>query len=308
MTDGSETSNAKARLTSKEKGKGKRKRPAPISQAADGGGVNDDSGEDVVDTTKRQFTRSTRSKRGDGNQTIEVSQSRVHTPSADDFTQTSTQGLPSGLAILPLPPALLDYQDLVPEGILQALDAFVPPPIASRTRTRTRKQDAPKVDAANGLSELLRLQKELTIAQTMIIERDTDLDQMRTAIQMLSEEIKLWVTRCRQLVGVMQVVEMERDNFKAGEGHAKELGTGFKVKLEQGDSESGLLELSEITAELADTKAQLAIARMQAEAYKVRFDIANSLFDEDDMEIIGAARSLESNSSMSKFFPDIFHQ
>ena len=70
MTGGAETSNAKTRPTTKEKGKGKRKRPAPVIQA---GGEN---GHDIVDTKKGQFTRSTRSKRGGGAQTLEVSQSR----------------------------------------------------------------------------------------------------------------------------------------------------------------------------------------------------------------------------------------
>jgi len=72
MTGAAETSNVKPRLTTKEKGKGKRKRPAPITQAD----AEDDQDEDVVDTTKRQFTRRTRSKRGVGAQTLEVSLSR----------------------------------------------------------------------------------------------------------------------------------------------------------------------------------------------------------------------------------------
>jgi len=72
MTGAAETSNVKARLTPKERGKGKRKRPAPITQAD----AEDDQDEDVVDTTKRQSTRSTRSKRGGGAQTLEVSQYR----------------------------------------------------------------------------------------------------------------------------------------------------------------------------------------------------------------------------------------
>jgi hypothetical protein len=71
MTGAAETSSAKARLTTKEKGKGKRKRPAPVVQADAGKG--DDDEDDVVDTTKRQFTRSTRRNRGGSQQTIEVS-------------------------------------------------------------------------------------------------------------------------------------------------------------------------------------------------------------------------------------------
>lgn len=70
------------------------------------------------------------------------------------------------------------------------------------------------------------------IAQTTIEECDGTAYERLEAMGLLNDEIKLWVTRCRQLVGVLQEVEMERDNFKAGEGHAKELGTGFKVKLE----------------------------------------------------------------------------
>jgi hypothetical protein len=75
MKGETETSNAKDKLTTKEKGKGKRKRPEPVIQADAGNGDDD---EDVVDTTKRQFTRSTRQKRGDGQQTIDVSNSRDH--------------------------------------------------------------------------------------------------------------------------------------------------------------------------------------------------------------------------------------
>jgi hypothetical protein len=159
---------------------------------------------------------------------------------ADDFTQASTQGLPSGLAIVPLPPALLDYQDLVPEGILQALDSFVPAPIPIAHRTRNR--NAPVTEAETGGSEILRLKKELVMAQTTIEECDGVADERLGAMGMLNDEIKLWVTRCRQLVGVLQVVEVERDNFKAGEGHAKELGTGFKVKLEDTGNEANAFE------------------------------------------------------------------
>ena len=77
MTGAAETSSSKARLTTKEKGKGKRKRkrPATISQADAGNGDNED---DVVDTTRRQFTRSTRQNKEDGQQTIDVSHSRDH--------------------------------------------------------------------------------------------------------------------------------------------------------------------------------------------------------------------------------------
>jgi hypothetical protein len=145
---------------------------------------------------------------------------------ADDFTQASTQGLPSGLAIVPLPPALLDYQDLVPEGILQALESFVraPNPIATRTRSR----NAPVTDAEAGGSEVLRLKKELVLAQTTIEECDGVADERLQAMGMLNDEIKLWVTRCRQLVGVLQEVEMERDNYKAGEGMQRNWGRDSK--------------------------------------------------------------------------------
>lgn len=70
MTGGTETSRSKARLSAKEKGNRKRKRPAPIIQADAGDGDGED---DVIDTTKRQFTRSTRRNRGGSQQTIEVS-------------------------------------------------------------------------------------------------------------------------------------------------------------------------------------------------------------------------------------------
>ena len=72
MIGAAEISNAKARLTTELKGKGKRKRPAPVIQA-DAGEGDGDNEDDVVDTTKRQFTRSTRSKRGGEAQTLEVS-------------------------------------------------------------------------------------------------------------------------------------------------------------------------------------------------------------------------------------------
>jgi len=80
------------------------------------------------------------------------------------------------------------------------------------------------------------------IAQTTIEECDGVADERLEAMGVLSDEIKLWVTRCRQLVGVLQEVEMERDNCKAGEGHAKELGTGFKVKLGDTGNEANVFE------------------------------------------------------------------
>jgi len=80
------------------------------------------------------------------------------------------------------------------------------------------------------------------IAQTTIEECDGVADERLEAMGMLNDEIKLWVTRCRQLVGVLQEVEMERDNCKAGEGHAKELGTGFKVKLGDTGNEANVFE------------------------------------------------------------------
>jgi hypothetical protein len=75
MAGGAETSNAKAGLTTKEERKEKRKRLGPISQAD---ARNGDDDEDVVDTTKRQFTRSTRRNRGGSQQTIEVSSHHGH--------------------------------------------------------------------------------------------------------------------------------------------------------------------------------------------------------------------------------------
>jgi len=71
MTGRAETTSAKARLTSKEKGKGIRKRPVSVDQA--GAEAGDDDEDDVVDTTKRQFTRSKRQNRGE--QTLDVSRS-----------------------------------------------------------------------------------------------------------------------------------------------------------------------------------------------------------------------------------------
>jgi hypothetical protein len=145
----------------------------------------------------------------------------------------------------------------------------------------------------------------LVIAQTTIEECDGVADERLQAMGMLSEEIKLWVTRCRQLVGVLQEVEMERDNFKAGEGHAKELGTGFKVKLEQEDSSSGPPGLSEMAAELADTKAQLAIVQAQADGYKARVDTTDGLFyDEEMKEITRASSPSEADYPLSDTFSE----
>jgi len=112
-------------------------------------------------------------------------------------------------------------------------------------------------------------------------------------MQMLSEEVKLWVTRCRQLVGVLQVVEMERDNFKAGEGHAKEMGAGFQVKLAQedpGSRSSGLSELAtelvDTKAELVDTKDRLVAAQAQADWHKVHCDHAYAQLDKHKRQLM----------------------
>ena len=80
------------------------------------------------------------------------------------------------------------------------------------------------------------------IAQTTIEECDGVADERLEAMGMLNDEIKLWVKRCQELVRVLQVVEVERDNFQAGEGHAKELGTGLKVKLEDTGIEANSFE------------------------------------------------------------------
>jgi hypothetical protein len=114
------------------------------------------------------------------------------------------------------------------------------------------------------------------IAQTTIEECDGIADERLQAMGMLDDEIKLWVTRCRQLVGVLQVVEVERDNFKAGEGVAKELSKGFKVKIEAEDVESGPTALSIIEAKLAHTKAQLTTAQAQTDDYKARLDASDA--------------------------------
>jgi len=56
-----------ARLTGKEKGKGKRKRLASVDQAdksVGDDGEDGDNGQDIVDTTERQFTRSKRRDTG----------------------------------------------------------------------------------------------------------------------------------------------------------------------------------------------------------------------------------------------------
>ena len=105
------------------------------------------------------------------------------------------------------------------------------------------------------------------IAQTTIEECDGVADERLEAMGMLNDEIKLWVTRCRQLVGVLQVVEVERDNLKAGEGHAEELGAGFKVKLEDtGHDTSAALPLDNVHLHsldnaLDDAMLQQSLAR-----------------------------------------------
>ena len=112
---------------------------------------------------------------------------------------------------------------------------------------------------AEPLPNILGLQKELTETQTLLAEKESASDEMMEAMQILSEEIKIWVHRCRQVVNVLQMVEVERDNFRAGEGVAKEQGRGIKVKLEH--TESGDYSPPDVAFELADTKAQLADAR-----------------------------------------------
>ena len=98
---------------------------------------------------------------------------------------------------------------------------------------------------------------------------------------------------------------MERDNSKAGEGHAKELGTGFKVKLELEDSNSGPPGLSGMAAELADTKAQLAIVQAQADGYKARFDTTDSLINDEEMkEITRASSPSEADHPFSDTFSE----
>jgi hypothetical protein len=95
------------------------------------------------------------------------------------------------------------------------------------------------------------------IAQTTIEECDGVADERLEAMGLLNDEIKLWVSRCKRLVRVLQEVEMERDNYKAGEGHAKELGTGLKVKLEDtGIEQSNYEERTSTPIPLDNTNLQ----------------------------------------------------
>ena len=128
---------------------------------------------------------------------------------------------------------------------------------------------------AEPLPNILGLQKELTETQTLLAEKESASDEMMEAMQILSEEIKIWVHRCRQVVNVLQMVEVERDNFRAGEGVAKEQGRGIKVKLE--DTGSGDYSPPDVAFELADTKAQLADAR--DDLSNTKNDLANTKND-----------------------------
>jgi hypothetical protein len=173
--------------------------------------------------------------------------------------------------LVPLPPSLLDYTDLVPDGVLLALRTFIPTPVLRVLRSQAQQPQLNKEEKRTGEPTLLLLRKELVESKTLLDERDGALDKMEKAMEMLSEETQLWVRRCEEMVEVLKEVEMERDNYKAGEGVAKALGKGVTVKLEEMDLESGTTatwdlatelantktELADIKAELADTKAQL---------------------------------------------------
>jgi hypothetical protein len=255
---------------STKKGKGKEKRKIAVVDD------NEDDSADIVDTTERQYRR----KRRNG---LEPSLANVTSYSstpiaiADDALQVSTDGqnlttgqsLPAGLAIMPLPASLLDYKDLVPDGILQALDSFVPIPVSQRLRKRVTT-----INSEPTLPTMQNLQKELATTQAMLIERDAASDEKMEALQLLSEEVKLWVRRCRQVVDVLQQVEIERDNYRAGEGVAKEQGRGIQVKLEDTGGDETVPPGTGL--ELAETKAQLALIKSQADDYKARLDVSEA--------------------------------
>jgi chromosome segregation ATPase len=218
--------------------------------------------------------------------------------------------LADGLALVPLPPSLLDYSDLVPDGILLALKTFIPTPVPRVLRRRPQKPQLDKDEERAGEPTLLLLRKELVESQTLLEDRHRDVDTVKQAMQMLSNETTLWVKRCEEMAEVLQEVEMERDNYKAGEGVAKALGKGVTVKLEEmnvgggttarldlaaelTDTENELLdtktELADSKTELADTKTELAdtkdeLADTRTELADIKAQLFNSSQDLNGLE------------------------
>jgi len=194
----------------------------------------------------------------------------------------SQVSLPDGLALVPLPPSLLDYSDLVPDGILLALKTFIPTPVLRVLRSQAQQPQLNKDEERLGEPTLLLLRKELVVSQTLLNERDRALDTVEKAMEMLSNEIQLWVKRCEEMVEVLREVEMERDNYKAGEGVAKALGKGVTVKLEEMDIGGGTTATLDLATELANIKTELADAKTELADTKTK--LAHTETELSDLE------------------------
>jgi chromosome segregation ATPase len=189
--------------------------------------------------------------------------------------------------LVPLPPSLLDYTDLVPDGILLALKTFIQTPVLRVLRSQAQQPQLNKEEKRTGEPTLLLLRKELVESQTLLEDRDRDVDTVKQAMQMLSKETRLWVKRCEEMVEVLREVEMERDNYKAGEGVAKALGKRVTVKFEEmdvgGETTATLdlaTELADTKNELLDTKAELADTKTELADTKTEFaDTKDELAD-----------------------------
>jgi hypothetical protein len=202
--------------------------------------------------------------------------------------------------LVPLPPSLLDYTDLVPDGILLALKTFIPTPVPRVLRRRPQKPQLNKDEERTGEPTLLLLRKELVESQTLLEHRHRDVDTVKQAMQMLSNETTLWVKRCEEMVGVLREVEMERDNYKAGEGVAKALGKGVAVKLEEMDLGSGTTATLDLATELANTKTELAdtkteLTNTKAQLFNTSQDLERSEAALSQSAIQLAAKEVEWN-------------
>ena len=119
-------------------------------------------------------------------------------------------------------------------------------------------------------------------------------------MEMLSNEIQLWVKRCEEMVEVLREVEMERDNYKAGEGVAKALGKGVKVKLEEMDVGGGTTATLDLAAELADNKTELADTKN--ELLDIKIELADTKTKLADTETELADTEAELANTKSQLF------
>lgn len=202
--------------------------------------------------------------------------------------------------MVPLPPSLLDYTDLVPDGILLALKTFIPTPVPRVLRSQAQQPQLNKDEERTGEPTLLLLRKELVVSQTLLEDRHRDVDTVKQAMQMLSNETTLWVKRCEEMVGVLREVEMERDNYKAGEGVAKALGKGVTVKLEEMDLGSGTTATLDLATELANTKTELADIKVELADTKAQLFSRNQDLNRSEAALSQSAIQLAADAAEMK--------